>query len=79
LESRNTPLVARQTIENFILALKTDFKVTSKEVVQLINHCPETLLEAYLCLESAINGENPRLEEEDLEKVLVKIKEHFNQ
>jgi hypothetical protein len=61
------------------LALKTDFKVTSKEVVQLINHCPETLLETYLCLESAINGESPRLEEEDLERVLAKIKEQFKQ
>lgn len=79
LDSRKTPLLARQELENFISALKSEFNISSKEIVQLLNHSPESLLEAYLCLESAINGDSPRLEEEDLERVLEKIKEHFCQ
>lgn len=51
-----------------VKALKERYQLTKEEVLQLLNHRPKTVLEAFLCVEQAIL--DSRITEEDLESIL---------
>lgn len=62
VESTRKELLAK------VNALKERYQLTKEEVLQLLNHSPRTVLEAFLCVEQAIL--DSRITEEDLESIL---------
>ena len=77
LELRGTVTKSREEIETFVAAVKNEFPLTSEDVLQLINHTPSNILEAYLCLEPAVSAE--RLGENDLDRIVEIVAEHLKQ
>lgn len=58
----------RATIEGKVQELKSRYQLTREEVLQLLNHSPKGVLEAFLCVENAIL--EGRIQEEDLENIV---------
>ena len=58
----------RSRIENLVKELTGQFQLTKEEILQLVNHRPKTVLEAFLCVEQAIL--EGRIKEEDLENIV---------
>jgi hypothetical protein len=49
------------------------FNLTKLEVLQLVNHRPTSILEAYLCIQAAID--ESRITEDDLDKIVELVAE----
>ena len=77
LEQRGTVAKSREEITAFVTAAKSELPLTSEEILQLINHTPTDVLGAYLCLEQALN--ESRISEDDLDRVVEIVAEHFGQ
>ena len=63
---------SRLELEKRIIALKKH-DLTRIEVLQLVNHSPSTILEAFLCVEQAIL--EGRVTEEELEEIVRAVKD----
>ena len=77
LVDRGTVSKTREEIEIFVAAIKAELPVTKEETLQLINHAPSTILDAYLCLEQAITDE--RIAEDQLDRVVELVNQHLLQ
>ena len=76
LEQRGTSTKPREDLQAFAVALKAEFKkLTSEDLVQLINHAPSSIFEAYLCLENAITAD--RITEDDLDRIVEIVAQHL--
>lgn len=58
----------RDLVESLVQALKGKYQLTKEEVLQLVNHRPKTVLEAFLCVEQGIL--DGRIQEEDLQGIV---------
>ncbi len=61
----------RDRVESLVQELKEKYQLTKEEVLQLVNHRPKTVLEAFLCVEQGIL--DGRIQEEDLQGIVEKI------
>jgi cobalamin biosynthesis Co2+ chelatase CbiK len=77
LEDRGTVSKTREDIETFVTAIKSELSVTKEETLQLINHAPSTILDAYLCLEQAIFDD--RISEDQLDRVVELVNQYLLQ
>ncbi len=68
LKKTNSVENTRKELLAKVKALKERYQLTKEEVLQLLNHRPKTVLEAFLCVEQAIL--DSRITEEDLESIL---------
>lgn len=58
----------RSSVEGLVKELKGKYQLTREEILQLVNHRPKTVLEAFLCVEQGIL--DGRIHEEDLEGIV---------
>ena len=68
LRSGDTIPFEREAVEALVKELKQGYQLTREEVLQLVNHRPKTVLEAFLCVEQGIL--DGRIQEEDLEGIV---------
>jgi len=65
----------REDLQAFTVAITKEFNINKEEILQLINHAPPSILEAFLCLEKAISDK--RLSEDDLDRVVEVVGEYL--
>lgn len=77
LEARNTVQKSREELQAFQAALAQEFGALTKEdTLQLVNHAPTSILEAFLCLGDAV--ENERVAEDDLDRIVELVASHLH-
>jgi DNA-directed RNA polymerase subunit F len=77
LQTRDTVSISREQLQAFTATLRNIANLTSEEIFQLINCVPRNIVEAYLCLETAIISNQPRLKEEDLDRIVDVVSEYL--
>ena len=75
LAARTHALKTRDELQAFTDAVTEEFDLTKEDVLQLINHPPKNILEAFLCLEQGVRDK--RLSEDDLHRVIQLVGQHF--
>lgn len=68
LHTLGTQLTSREHLRELLQDLRQKYDLTKEEILQLLNHLPQSVLEAFLCVEQAIL--DSRIKEEDLDSIV---------